>query len=265
MSCPRVFVSSTYYDLKHVRKKIREYILDLGYEPVLSEFSDVFYQPGTTVQNSCLIEIPKCDIFVLIVGKRYGSPFPGEPLSIIHKEYIVAQNTSIPIYAFIDIDVLCDYELYIKNGRNEKCQFRCVTDVEIFRIIDEIKKAAKDNSLIPYSSICEIRQHLKKQWASLFKDFLQKQRHKIPKDIEPIHLDLEELNKKLNVIGIGSLDSTEVSKSSSILEIIFNLGGTFKDNSTDYLINFKGKNINIGKDVLRILDEELKSARNLQA
>ncbi|GAH64330.1 unnamed protein product, partial [marine sediment metagenome] len=97
------------------------------------------------------------------------------------------------------------------------------------------------------------------------KDFLQKQRHKIPKDIEPVHLDLEELNKKLNVIGIGSLDSTEVSKSSSILEIISNLGGTFKDNSTDYLISFKGKNINIGKDVLRILDEELKSARNLQA
>ncbi len=265
MSCPRVFVSSTYYDLKHVREIIKDYILDLGYEPVLSEFSDVFYQPGDTVQNSCLVEISKCDIFVLIVGKRYGSLFPGEDhLSITHKEYIEAQNVSIPIYAFIDIDVLHDYEFYIKNGRNEKCKFRCVTDVEIFGLIDEIRKAAKDNSLIPYSSIYEILQHLKKQWASLFKDFLQKQRQKIPKGIKPVHLDLEELNEKLNIIGIGSLDSNEVLKSSSILEIISNLGGTVKNNSTDCLINFKGKNINIGKDVLKILDRELKSAKNIQ-
>ena len=264
MSCPRVFVSSTYYDLKHVRKKIRGYILDLGYEPVLSEFSDVFYKPGTTVQNSCLLEIPKCDMFVLIVGKRYGSPFPRESLSIIHKEYIEAQNISIPIYAFIDTNVLRDYELYIENGRNEKCQFRCVTDVEVFRIIDEIKKATKDNSLIPYSSIYEVWQHLKKQWASLFRDLLQEQRYKIPKDIEPVHLDLEELNKKLNVIGIGGLDGTEVSESSSILEIISNIGGTFKDNSTDCLINFRGEKINIGTDVLRILSKEIKSARNMQ-
>jgi len=265
MSCPRVFVSSTCYDLKHVREIIRKYILDLGYEPVLSEFSDVFYQPGDTVQNSCLAEVSKCDIFILIVGKRYGSLFPGEKhLSITHKEYIEAQNILLPIYAFIDIDVLHDYEFYVKNGRNRKYQFRCVTDVEIFGLIDEIRKVVKDNSLIPYSSIYEILQYLKKQWASLFKNFLQKQRQKTHKSIKPVNLDLEELNEKLSTIGIGSFDSKEVLKSSSILEIISNQDGTFKDNSTDYLINFKGKKINIGKDVLKILDRELKSARNIK-
>ena len=131
MSCPRIFVSSTYYDLKHVREIIREFIKDLGYEPVLSEFSDIFYQPGDTVQNSCLREISSCDIFVLIVGKRYGSFFPGDTLSITHREYIEAQHQSIPIYSFIDLDVLHDYEFYKKNPNSDKCNYRIVKDIDL--------------------------------------------------------------------------------------------------------------------------------------
>ncbi len=62
---PKIFVSSTYYDLKHVREIVRKFILDLGYEPVLSEFSDIFYRPSDTVQNSCLKEIPNSGVCCL--------------------------------------------------------------------------------------------------------------------------------------------------------------------------------------------------------
>ena len=171
MTCPRIFVSSTFYDLKHVREIIRKFILDQGYEPVLSEFSDVFYNPSDTVQNSCLKEVSNCDLFVLIVGKRYGSPFPGDSLSITHKEYLEAQNVGIPIYSFVDIDVLHDYEFYLKNNRSTAFQFRVVQEKEVFDLIDEVQRASKDNSLIPYSSIDDILQHLKKQWAKLLKSF----------------------------------------------------------------------------------------------
>ena len=260
MSCPRVFVSSTYYDLKHVREIIGNYIHALGYEPVLSEFSDIFYKPHDTVQNSCLLEISNCDMFVLIVGKRYGSKFPGETLSVTHKEYIEAQSTLIPIYAFIDIDVLHDYEFYLKNNRNANCQFRCVTDTELFELIDEISKAAKDNSLIPYSSIYEILQHLKKQWSSLFKSFLQDQKQSVPKDIELVRLNFGDLNQKLNIVGIDKIEEKEAIESSSITEVIFKRG-TYTDNGTDYGIDIKGKHINIGKDVMKILDEEFKRTK----
>jgi len=37
MSKPRIFVSSTYYDLKHVRSSLEAFIERLGYEPILSE------------------------------------------------------------------------------------------------------------------------------------------------------------------------------------------------------------------------------------
>lgn len=261
MSCPRLFVSSTFYDLKHVREIIRKYILDLGYEPVLSEFSDIFYKPNDTIQNSCLLEISNCDMFILIVGKRYGSNFPEETLSVTHKEYIEAQNTLIPIYAFIDIDVLHDYEFYLKNNRDTNCHFRCVTDTKVFELIDEIRNAAKDNSLISYSSIDEILQHLKKQWASLFKSFLQNQRQSVPKDTELVKLNLEKLNQKINTVGIENIEDKEVLESASITEVITKRGGTCTDNGTDYGIEIKGKHMNIGKDVMKILDEEFKRAK----
>ena len=37
MAVPRVFVSSTCYDLKYIRENLKYFIRSLGYEPVLSE------------------------------------------------------------------------------------------------------------------------------------------------------------------------------------------------------------------------------------
>ena len=37
MAIPRVFISSTYYDLKYIRNDIESFIKNLGYEPVLHE------------------------------------------------------------------------------------------------------------------------------------------------------------------------------------------------------------------------------------
>ena len=40
---PRVFVSSTIKDLQHVRDAIRELIMELGYQPAMSEHGEVGY------------------------------------------------------------------------------------------------------------------------------------------------------------------------------------------------------------------------------
>ena len=46
MAIPRVFISSTCYDLKYIRGNLLYLVRSLGYEPVLSEEGDVFYDPG---------------------------------------------------------------------------------------------------------------------------------------------------------------------------------------------------------------------------
>lgn len=266
MSCPRIFVSSTYYDLKHVREIIREFIEDLGYEPVLSEFSDIFYKPGDTVQNSCLLEISSCDIFVLIVGKRYGSPFPGEDhLSITHKEYLEAQNQSIPIYSFVDLDVLHDYEFHQKNSNSTDCSYRVIDDKSIFYLIEDIQGASENNALIPFTSIADILQHLKKQWASLLKNFLHKQRLEIdarrPK--VKIHENFEEFKENLKFIGITEITQEDVNKANSFIELVKLLGGSIDDLGTDYKVSINGSTTNVGKAVVSIFDSEMNSIKTV--
>ncbi|MBW2570128.1 MAG: DUF4062 domain-containing protein [Deltaproteobacteria bacterium] len=45
MAKPRIFVSSTYYDLKHIRAPLEIFIESLGYESILSEKGDIAYSP----------------------------------------------------------------------------------------------------------------------------------------------------------------------------------------------------------------------------
>lgn len=264
MPCPRIFVSSTYYDLKHVREIIRGFIEEIGYEPVLSEFSDILYRPGDTVQNSCLKEISSCDIFVLIVGKRYGSCFPGDFLSITHREYIEAQNLSIPIYSFVDLDVLHDYEFHAKNTSSEKCSYRVVEDINVFSLIEDIQKASKDNSLISFTSIADILNHLRKQWASLFKSFLQGKQMEASKQkpTVPIHINFNDFKEKLQNIGITELTQEQVNQAASVIDLIKNLGGSTEDLGTDFKVLINDKTTtNIGKAVIQILDNELKGIK----
>ena len=45
MAIPRVFISSTCYDLKYIRENLRFFIKTIGYDPILSEEGGIFYDP----------------------------------------------------------------------------------------------------------------------------------------------------------------------------------------------------------------------------
>src|SRR6266849_2723784 len=73
MARPRVFVSSTYYDLKHLRSSLENFVESLGFDAVLSEKGKIAYTPDVPLDESCYREVGTSDIFVLIIGGRYGS------------------------------------------------------------------------------------------------------------------------------------------------------------------------------------------------
>ena len=74
MEKPRIFISSTFYDLRHIRADLDKFIESLGYEPIRNEEGDIPYGKEEELQSYCYKEISNVDILVSIIGSRYGSP-----------------------------------------------------------------------------------------------------------------------------------------------------------------------------------------------
>jgi len=53
MAKPRIFISSTFFDLKQVRSDIDRFIKDLGYEPVLNELGSIPYGKNDKLEEYC--------------------------------------------------------------------------------------------------------------------------------------------------------------------------------------------------------------------
>lgn len=49
MAKPRVFVSSTYYDLKYARERLERFIKSYNMEPVLFESDEVYFNPNRKI------------------------------------------------------------------------------------------------------------------------------------------------------------------------------------------------------------------------
>jgi len=105
----KVYISSTVADLETERQAVIAWLVAAGHQPIHS------YRPNSeTVRDSCLDDVQRCDLFVLILGHRYGvQPSDGNPtgLSITHLEYrhakgkprIALIRTNIPDVATSDI------------------------------------------------------------------------------------------------------------------------------------------------------------------
>jgi hypothetical protein len=57
MAKPRIFVSSTYYDLRHIRDRLEVFIDTFGYDPVLFESGDIPFRHDVPLDESCYAEI----------------------------------------------------------------------------------------------------------------------------------------------------------------------------------------------------------------
>lgn len=99
----KVYVSSTVLDLKAERQAVIDWLIAADHQPVHS------YRPDSeTVRESCLDDIDRCDLYVLLLGSRYGfQPDDGNPehLSITHLEFRRAGTSNIPRLALLRTSV----------------------------------------------------------------------------------------------------------------------------------------------------------------
>jgi hypothetical protein len=172
MPAPRVFISSTCYDLKYIRENLRFFVRNLGYEPVLSEDGAIFYDPTLHIADACIAEVPICQLFVLIIGGRYGSLHKGK--SITNAEYVAAIKAKLPIFALVERDVLEQSRVYAANKSNTENQivYPAVDNTLVFDFIQDVQAHAINNALVPFSDFEEMQTYLKRQWANMLHQYL---------------------------------------------------------------------------------------------
>lgn len=212
MAIPRVFVSSTCYDLKYIRENLKYFINSMGYESILSEDGDVFYDPDMHTHEACLSEVQNCQIFVLIIGGRYGGDYLKENKSITNKEYEEAIKCKIPVFALIERNVWNDHFVYQKNRQNENVDsiiYPNVDNTKIFSFIDEVRKNENNNAIYPFGDFRDIEDYLKKQWAGLLYNFLMNniETKKVRDLFEEIHSATEKIEYYTKQVAINVGDS----------------------------------------------------------
>jgi hypothetical protein len=172
---PNIFVSSTIQDLQHLRDAVRETILELSYNPVMSDYGDIGYLTSITAEESCYLTMRDCQIVILIIGKRYGS-ISQNGLSITHNEFHSAKEHKIPIISLIEHEVMSFKRVYDANVSKGIEQIFPGMDspTNTFSFIQAIMSSPLNNGILQFSTATDARQHLKKQLALLFGDLLSR-------------------------------------------------------------------------------------------
>jgi hypothetical protein len=124
----QVFVSSTYSDLQIERLACVEAILKSGHIPAGMEL----FSAGNEGQLEIIKRwIKECDVYMLLLGGRYGSIEPKSGTSYTEIEYMYAQELDKPMFAIVITDKYLDQKVK-KYGKN-MIEFENNTKYKVFK------------------------------------------------------------------------------------------------------------------------------------
>ncbi len=243
MATPRIFISSTCYDLQEIRFQLRRFIDEIGYEAVMSEFGDIFYDLGQHVQDACKEEISRCNVFVLVIGNNYGSIYHKHsegfsiPDSVTLQEFRKALEVGVPKYIFINRFVQHDFENYRRALSKNIAKYFSENDVAdedvqktknhlkkkfdtgypfpqdayryIFYFLDEIYNLDINNAVYPFESFDNIKESLRKQWAGFFYEALTTRQTVAIDKIELLEKKLGKIEYQLKLLSDGIISRNE--------------------------------------------------------
>lgn len=193
---PYVFVSSTIEDLHHLRDAVRDAIVELAYNPVMSEYGDIGYLPTKSAVDSAYSTMRECQIAVVILGKRYGS-LGDDGRSITHSEILAARDARVPIVCLVDRETLTYKKIFEANRTTSINVPGMDAAGKTFQLIDEIARAATNNAVLGFGTVSEARSLLKGQLAHMVGDLLRRGQDPVKADVREVLTELKTLRHEL--------------------------------------------------------------------
>lgn len=168
---PVAFVSSTCYDLQQIRADMKDFFeSNYGFEAMLSEFDSFPIDPCVGTFENCLSNVDQCaDVFILIVGNRYGYVLESGK-SITNLEYLHAKAKGIPMYIFVSKQIYNTLPIWRANKGGD---FTSVVDnPKIFEFVADIYDECRQ-WIYTYDNVQDIKMTLKNQLGLIFSDGLK--------------------------------------------------------------------------------------------
>ena len=168
---PNVFLSSTMYDLSELRVQLRQFIDGLGWRAVMSEHDSFPIDANqTTVENSRRNVRENTDVFVMVVGARYGSVDAEADKSVTNLEFVEARARGVPVYVFVRKDVLAQMRVW---KANPEADYSGIVDTpRVFEFIDSFRGGGEVWTF-EFATAEDIVNTLRNQFAYLVQDALE--------------------------------------------------------------------------------------------
>lgn len=209
MAKPRIFISSTFFDLKQIRSDLDLFIETMGYESIRNEEGDIPYGKDDALEEYCYKEIKSVDIVISIIGGRFGTESKRNLSSISQIELRTAHKENKQVYIFIEKNVLGEFETFLINKEKE-INYRYADDVRIYSFIEEIKSLNNNNNIKGFETAGEITKYLKEQLGGLFQRFLHEQtRVKEVSLIRNLEKTAQTLNKLVTFLSDENKDKDD--------------------------------------------------------
>ena len=230
-----IFVSSTCYDLSQIRNDIKQCILELGHNPILSELKEFPVNPNLSNAENCINAVKnEADIFVLIIGNKYGSELDSGR-SITNTEFITAVDKGIPIYTFALKQMTTILPLWERNPDMDLSSV--VDNKKVFEFLADVRKK-RGLWNFEFEKAQDITDILKSQLSNLFCEALKVRRR------------IESLGKKDYISKISSKALDIIIKKEDFYEARFFLQSMYDEiqkysslkNDYKYSVLFKSPN-----------------------
>ena len=179
----RIFISSTYEDMVEYREAVANALNSIEQLPIGMEH---FVSSPEKSLEVCLSDVRRCQIYILLIGMRYGSIDIDTGKSYTELEYEEARKYNIPVLAFVIDESKCAIlPKYVDVGEKAKklADFKEKLDsehlVSRFESIDNLKTLviqAVESQIDRINKITEEKKESEEQQyisgSKLFKRFL---------------------------------------------------------------------------------------------